>query len=178
LLDACAVRERQIVDRIDDPRASAASSDGEHDRRPVPRADDHVVRAAGAVEEVPGAKRTLLPLDEQQALAGEHEKVLLRTLVVVQADRLPGLENADVDPELAEGNLSLEVAVVAEVPGIAPPALARVEHEPAVAVGDEAELRLAQRQFRHGHAWQTISMSARGNSIEPTDTKPASLFDV
>ena len=95
------------------------------------------------MEEVPRAKRALPPLDEQQALAGEHEKVLLRTLAVVQADRLPGLENADVDPELAEGTLSLEVAVVAEVPGVAPAALARVHHEPAVAVGDEAELRLA-----------------------------------
>jgi len=64
------VSERQLVDRIDDPGPPAARSDREHDRRAVARPHDHVVGAAGAVEEVPGAQRAFLPLDEQQALAG------------------------------------------------------------------------------------------------------------
>jgi len=80
---------------------------------------------------------------------------------VVQADRLPWLEDIDVDPELAEGALALEVAVVAEVAGVAPAALARVQHKPAVAVGDEAELRLAQRQLLDGHAIHTIRRRKR-----------------
>src|SRR4029450_1325423 len=100
----------------------------------LPAPNDHVVRAASAVEEVLCPQRPLLPFDEQQALAGEDEEALLGALAVVEADRLPGPEDADVDPQLAEGALPLEVAVTAEVTGVAPATVARVQHEPAVAV--------------------------------------------
>ena len=62
-------------------------------------------------------------LDEQQALAGEHEEVLLRPLAVVVADRLARLEHVQVQPELLEAALALEVAVEAEGAGVAPAAL-------------------------------------------------------
>jgi hypothetical protein len=79
------VRLRQRLDRVDEARAPAASADREHDGRSLARADDDVIRSAGAVEEVPGLEPALLPLDEQQALAGEDEEVLLCPLSVVEA---------------------------------------------------------------------------------------------
>src|SRR5919206_5077115 len=150
-LDADAVPQCERLDRVDEALPSAAGADGEDDGRPRARADDHVVRPAGAVDEVPGAERQLPALDEQQALAREHEEVLLRPLPVVEADRLAGLEHVQVDPELPEAALALEVAVVAEPAGLAPAALGRVDHEPAVAVGDETVPRLAQRHLRNAH---------------------------
>src|SRR5438093_7969346 len=103
------------------------------------------------MEEVPGTQTSLLALDEQQALAGEDEEPFLRPLAVVEADRLTRLEDADVDPELAEPALALEVAVEAEMARIAPAALSGVDHEPAVAVGYEAVLRLPQGNLRDRH---------------------------
>ncbi len=79
------------------------------------------LRATGAVEVVPGAESALLFLDDQQALAREHEKAFLRVLGVVHAHRLAGLEHADVDPELGEPPLALEGAVGAERPFVLPP---------------------------------------------------------
>jgi hypothetical protein len=69
-------------------------------------------------------------------------------LSVVHADRLARLEHADVDSELAKPPLALEVAKEPEVPRVAPAALARVDDEPAVAVGDEAVLRLSEWDLR------------------------------
>ena len=104
------MRERQRVDRVDDALAPAAAPDGEDDGRALARADDHVVGSARAVEEVPRAERPFPALDEQEALAREHEEALLGPLPVVEADRLARLQDTDVDPELAEGALALEVA--------------------------------------------------------------------
>jgi hypothetical protein len=77
-----------------------------------------------------------VPLDQEQALAREHEEVLLLVLAVVHARGLAGGEDADVDPDLGEARLALEPrvrAVVAVVPG----GLAGVQHEPALAPGHE-----------------------------------------
>ena len=71
-----------------------------------------------AVDEVPRLELAFLVLDDQKARAGKNEEILLRLLAVVQAQALAGLEDADVQPELAEGPLALEVAVVAERPQI------------------------------------------------------------
>src|SRR5919108_540007 len=86
--------------RSHDRSRPAAPSDGHDDRRRVAGADEHVRRAAGAVEEVPGAERLLLALDHEDALAGKHEESLLRALAVVQPERVPGRLDVDVDPEL------------------------------------------------------------------------------
>src|ERR1051325_9575433 len=91
--------------------------------------------------------RRSCPSTEQQAFAGEHEEVFLLVLAVVHAHRLTGLEDVQVDPELVEPLLALEVAEAAQVPRIPPAALARVDDEPALAVGREAELRLAERDL-------------------------------
>src|SRR5262249_6488306 len=121
-LAADLVRERQRLHGVDEPLAPAAPADRENDGRPGPGTDDDVVRAAGAVDEIPGPQRALLAFDEQQALAGEDQKAFLRALAMVEPERLAGLEDVDVDPELAEGPLALEVAVEAEAPGVEPAA--------------------------------------------------------
>jgi hypothetical protein len=131
------VLQRQLGDRVDEAfTTKAARADRQDDGRPVARADDDVLRLRRAVEEVPRLQLALLSFDEEQAGAGEHQEAFLRVLAVVEAHRLTGLEDVEVDPELPKRPLALEVAVEPERPGVVPPALARVDHEPAVAVGD------------------------------------------
>src|SRR5262245_6883172 len=76
-----------------------------------------------AVDEVPGAQRPLLLLDQEQAGAGEHEEVLLAGLPVVQPGRLAGLEDGEREPGLPEP-LRLEVRSLGEH------AWAALEHAP------------------------------------------------
>jgi hypothetical protein len=54
------------------------------------------------VKEIPLPQRTLLTLDDQQRLAGEHEEVLLIVLEVVHRHRLTRPEASKIDPELPE----------------------------------------------------------------------------
>jgi hypothetical protein len=54
------------------------------------------------VDEAPGSERTLLAVDEQRALAVEHQERPLLALGVVEAVRLAGLQDSDVDPEVLE----------------------------------------------------------------------------
>ena len=46
------------------------------------------------------AERSLLTLDDEQALTGEDEEVLLGVLGVVHAVRLAGLQDPDPDAEI------------------------------------------------------------------------------
>ena len=82
-----------------------------------------------------------LVLDDQDAVARQHEEVLLAVLAVVVAETLARLENADVEPELAKGPLAFEVAVDAERARVPPPGLAGIDDEPAIDVRDQPELR-------------------------------------
>ena len=126
-----------------------------HQRRPRPTArhphQNHMRRPPRTVEEVPGVQRPLLTLHDEEALAGEYEKVLLVALAVVHGHRLPGHEDVEVDPELLEWPLALEVAHCAERAVIAPAAVSSVQHEPAVDVCDEAEFRAPQRRLANRH---------------------------
>src|SRR5207302_2550357 len=132
LVDTGAVPERRRFDEVGEPPPPAARADREHDRRPVSCTDDHVRRPAGTVEEVPRFERPLLALDEEQALARQHQEPFLVVLAVIQPERLAGLEDVQVDAELLERSLSLEIAAGSERPVVAPATLAGVEHEPAV----------------------------------------------
>ena len=58
--------------------------------------------AGRAVEVVPPAQPPLLLLDDEQALAGEHEEPLLRVLVVIERVRIAGPQDAHVDADVAE----------------------------------------------------------------------------
>ena len=90
------------------------------------------------MEEVPLPERTLLAFDDEQRFAGKNEESLLIFLGVVPAARLAGLENADVDSELREANVSFEARVRPERAAVEPARVADVEHEPARTLGREA----------------------------------------
>jgi hypothetical protein len=54
------------------------------------------------VHEVPRLKRPLLALDEQQALAGEHEETLLVGLRVIKPAWLSGLDHLEREADIGE----------------------------------------------------------------------------
>ena len=92
-----------------------------------------------------------LALDQEKALAGEHEEVLLRVLAVVHPARLAGAEDAELDADLVEaGPLGLQRPEEAEVT-FEPWRLARVQDVPALAGRADAVFDLLERSFRnHG----------------------------
>ena len=98
---------RELGHRVDDTATDPAAPrpHGDDDRGPFAGSDDDVVGAAGTVEVVPRREPALLLLDDQQALAGDHEEAFLGVLAVVPADRLARLEDADVDAELRNRRL-------------------------------------------------------------------------
>src|SRR6476619_7034684 len=158
-LDAGAVAQRRLVHRVGAPlrpcRAVARADAKEH-ARPVSGADDHVLRPAGAVDEVPGTQRPLLALDHEHRLAAQHEEVLLVSLPVVHRHRLAGAEDGEIDPELLEVERALEAGALELAEDTAalafpPLRLACAQDEPALSLRDEAvlgahELRLGRHR--------------------------------
>ena len=124
-----------------------ARADPEHDARPVSGPDDHVLRPGRAVHEVPLAQRSLLALDDQQSLAGEHEEVLLVGLPVVHPDRLARPEHEERDPDLRELGVAFEAKRLPAPLAIPPARLLRVQDEPAFAHGHEPEIGLFERRL-------------------------------
>src|SRR5262249_53222922 len=128
--------------------------DRNDDRRRVPGPHESVLRARRAVEVIPRAKPALLAFHDQRALPLEYQKALLSALPVVQPDRLPRRENADVETELREPPLPFEGAVRAERAVVAPPRVAGVQHEPAIALRRQAVPGLTERRLG-GHEGNT-----------------------
>ena len=104
---AAPCRLRDLGGGVEQLLVGTARPDHQDRARPVTGTDEDVIDVRRHVHEVPGLQRTLLAVDEQRALAGQHEEVLLEVLPVVEAVRLARLEHADVDSEL------LELAVLA-----------------------------------------------------------------
>ena len=123
----------------------AARADHQHGTRPVARADEHVVDPGRTVHEVPLAQRSLLAFEDHDALAVQHEKVLLHRLRVVLAVGLPRLHDlyvhAGVRPRPAVG---LEVRLDQVKPQ---PVQERPDHRPGhpVAAVDDHPHRLDRR---------------------------------
>ncbi len=107
--------------------------------------------ARGAVDEVPLAQRTLLPLDDQQRFAVDYEEVLLGRLSVVHRHRLARLEHEQAHAELLEPGLALEHARGADRAAI-PARIARVEDEPALASRNEPDVGRLERGLGNTHA--------------------------
>src|SRR5207249_4862656 len=83
--------------------------------RAVARADEPVLGVRRTVHEVPAFQVSLLALDQEQALAGKHEEVLLVRLAVVPASRLSRLQHSDREAEVRKGHfVTLEYARSAE----------------------------------------------------------------
>ena len=136
-------------DGIDDASALPPRSHSHHDARTVAGADEDVLRPGRAVHEVPRFQRSLLAFDDQQALAGEDEEVLLRVLAVVHAVRLPWAEDADADPDLVEADLvALELRVGIEL-AREPACVAHVQDEPALADRPQTVSIVLERGLRN-----------------------------
>ncbi len=88
------------------------------------------------MDEVPGLQAALLTFDHEHALAGDDEEVLLAGLAVVQA-ALTGGDDLDAEAELRPLLPPFEVGVLPALLASDPGGVARVEHEPALALGNE-----------------------------------------
>ena len=98
---------------------------------------------------------SLLPVEDEDALPGHDEEILLIRLAVVHAVRLAGLEHGDAEAYLGELRLPLEHGSLAERVVSPPEDVARVDHEPAVALGQEPHLGLLRLGFGNaGHGSQ------------------------
>jgi hypothetical protein len=83
----------------------APRADHQHGAGTVAGADEHVLGAGRAVQEVPLPKRPLLAVEDDDALTVEHEEVLLHRLRVVAAVGLPRLHHLDVHAQIGPGRV-------------------------------------------------------------------------
>src|SRR5581483_3437258 len=129
-LDARPVTEGGRIDRIRDLVEPHAAADCQHERAAPARADDRMRRAARRVHVVPLRERYLCALDDQQALAAQHEKAFLIALAVVHRHRLPRCKRGEVDAELVEVLRPVELRRRTELV-LLPLQLAHISYEPA-----------------------------------------------
>jgi hypothetical protein len=102
------------------------------------------------VEEVPGSQPPLAALDDRDALAGEHEEILLVVLAVVEAARAALAEHGDRVPDLGKRHLvALDDAGCAELRVPHPGGVADVHDEPAVRHRRPAVPRVLQPRLVH-----------------------------
>src|SRR5262245_20316691 len=92
-----AVPGGDLAHRVVDGGALLARADHQDRAGAVAGPDEGMAGPGRTVEEVPGAKAQLLVLDDRDALAREHQEVLLDALRVVLRVRLPGRQHLDVD---------------------------------------------------------------------------------
>jgi hypothetical protein len=103
------------------------------------------------VQVVPLAHGPLLPLDDRDALAGEHEEPLLVGLEVVEARCLARVQDVDADAEQRRARRRRLEHAPDATPGNGRPAqLGEVQDEPAVVDGDAAELGVVDARLVHG----------------------------
>src|SRR4029453_11228304 len=96
LLRARTVASRELRLRIQELLGLLPGACHPDDARFIARAGEDVLCPGRYMYEVPRLQRPLLAVDEQRALPGQHEEVLLHCLRVVEAVRLARLEDADV----------------------------------------------------------------------------------
>src|SRR5581483_673593 len=96
--------QRELRPRVDDPLLGPPATRAAHEdhARLVARADEGVQRPGRAMDEIPRLQATLLALDQQHALARQHEEILLRGLGVVEPARLARREHRKRVSELRE----------------------------------------------------------------------------
>ena len=117
---------------------------------PSPAADENVLSPRGTVHEVPGAQPSLFAFDQEQALPGEHEEVLLGFLSVVQRARLAGTQYPHAEADLLEARvLGLEDGVEAATVSVEPRHLASVDDKPALSGRTYAGLHPLEWRLRN-----------------------------
>jgi aminodeoxyfutalosine deaminase len=127
-----------------------ACADGEDDARAGARADNRMLCASRAMEEVPPPQRPLLALHDGERLAVEQEEVLLIAFPVVHRQRLARVEHRQADSELRKHRpRASETRPFAAAVPHAPLGLPRVQDEPALPDRQESVLRLLERRLRN-----------------------------
>jgi hypothetical protein len=118
--------------------------------RPVAGADEDVLCPGGAMHEVPRPQTALHPLDDQKALAGEHEEVLLVVLAVVHPVGLARLQHRNRVADLRKRRrLALEDARRAEVVAGHPRSVAQVDRKPPLGRGGGSVFSSLQPSLIH-----------------------------
>src|SRR3954451_11840719 len=148
LADSCATSERLLVNREGAPDRTAlmlTRADSYHRAGARSGADDDVIRARRAVEEVPLSQPPLLALDDEKRLARKDEKVLLVGLPVVHRHGLTRPEHANEHPHLRKLSRPLEFATRGHALALEPRRLASVQDKPALPGRRKTALRLCQR---------------------------------
>jgi len=85
------------------------------------------------VHEVPGFELPLLTLNQEPALAREHEEVFLIRLTVINRARLPRPEDSQIEADLREGQVRVLEPATGSVPVVRHPGgVADVDDEPAL----------------------------------------------
>jgi hypothetical protein len=163
--DPGAVPQRQFVDRITDAASLSPCADTDDEARAVARSDEDVLRPRGTVDEVPGGQPAFFAFDQEQALTGEHEEVLLGILAVVERARFAGTQDAYADADLVEACvLGFEHGVEAATVSLEPRQLARVDDKPTLPRRTHARLyplerRLGNHRFSLGPGHQSSRQS-------------------
>jgi hypothetical protein len=122
------------------------------------------------VNEVPGLQAAFLTLDHEHALAGDDEEVLLAALAVVHAPLTRGYD-LDAEAELRPLLPTFEVGVLPALLAPDPRCVACVEHEPALALGNEPGVRPLQLSLRDADPpFDHVSLSFR--FVDVTLTTP------
>src|SRR5581483_7460519 len=174
-LDAGSALERELRARIDDLQLAAPRAGHEDHAPPVPGTDERVLRPRRAVHEIPRAERPLLALDQEQALAGEDEEVLLTRLAVVARGRLARLEHADRVPELRERDrAALEDAAGAERLVRDPRRVPDVDDEPAPGGRREPSAGVLEPRLRAHPSSRAGSNRSRSGASRPRIAFPTS----
>ena len=158
-LDAGTMAARCVGPGINGVFLPGSPARHEDDAWAVPRTDEAVRCPRRAVHEVPRLQPTLLTLDHQNALTGEHEEMLLVGLGVVQPARLSRAEylereadvgepvNGQVRAPAQDGRVGLEDASGSECGVGEPSGIPDVEDEPAVGQRRQARAYVFERCF-------------------------------
>jgi hypothetical protein len=145
------------------------SANREDDAGAFSGGDDHVSGLGRTMHKVPLPQRPFLALDDQECLTGEDEEILLIDLPVVHPNRLAGVKNEQVDPDLLEVRRDLEVRPTREGQNLPPPRavnparLTRVQDEPSLPDWREPGLGLLERGF--GNHCRIIEEGLRPGSV-------------
>jgi lipoic acid synthetase len=154
------VPQREVAHREAEPAALSPCPHRQDEARPVAGTNEDVLGPRRAVNEVPGTQRPLLLFDQQEALAGEHEEVLLGLLAVVEGVRLTRSQDPEPEAQLGESCVyALERRVpAAELTAVEPLCLVRVENEPTLSGRGDTAFGLLERSLGYHPLYTSRAM--------------------
>src|SRR5919197_597337 len=160
-LHARSVAQRRLRPRVHGGAPVRAGAGHEDHARALARADEDVLGARRAVDEVPRTQAPLLPLDDEQALARQDEEGPLVALALVEPVGLAGVKDVDRIAHLRKlDRVALDDARGAELLARHPRRVAHVDREPPLGRGRQAVLRALHPRLLH-HPFLLSPVGAR-----------------